>query len=168
MATYYFAYGADMDSEELNLQHDRHRRPRTSFAKSTPAILKGYRLICDITSKYRHSGIFNVVQDSRSTVHGVIYELHPGDSVSMAAMKEGEDADYALSVLPVKTRTGEDIPAVVLHAKQAPQELKPSTAYLDIVIGAAKRHGLSTDWIQQLEARRLSSKARQFDAAESA
>lgn len=159
MATYYFAYGADMDPEELNLHHDRHRRPRMSFAKSTPASLKGYRLTCDIASKYRHAGIFNVVVDPLETVHGVIYELHPGDSVSIAAMKEGEDAGYALSVLPVKTRKGETIPAVVLHAGKNTVELKPSAAYLDIVIAAAKRHGLPIEWIQQLEARRLGSKA---------
>jgi hypothetical protein len=158
MATYYFAYGADMDIDEINLHHDRHRRPRISFTKSTPAVLKGYRLVCDIASKYRQAGIFNVVEDPDGTVHGVIYELRPGDSVSIAAMKEGEDADYSLSVLPVKTRKGEDIPAIVLHAKGNPKELAPSQDYLTIVIRAAKRHGIPAEWIKHLDAQRPSSK----------
>src|SRR5437763_341259 len=99
-----------MDTDDLNLHHDRHRRPRIRFSKSTPAVLKGYRLRCDIASKYRHAGIFNVIPDPMSAVHGVIYELQPGDTISITAMKEGEVADYSLSVLSVKTREGEDIP----------------------------------------------------------
>src|ERR1700730_7247565 len=104
MATYYFAYGADMDIGELDLQHDRRRRPRLRFAKSTAATLPGYRLICDIASHFRQGGIFNVIPDPAATVHGVIYTLHPGDTISVAAMKEGDVAKYALSILPVKTK----------------------------------------------------------------
>ena len=151
MATYYFAYGADMDAEELDLQHDRRRQPRLRFAKSTPAVLKGYRLICDIASKSRRGGIFNVIPDPLSVVHGMIYELHPGDTISITAMKEGDVAEYALSLLPVKTRKGEDIPALVLHAKEDKKQLKPSNTYLDIVIRAARQHGLPSEWVQHLE-----------------
>ena len=150
MATYYFAYGADMDSNELDQQHDRRRQPRLRFAKSTPAILKGYRLICDIASTRRRGGIFNVVPDPISVVHGMIYELHPGDTISISALKEGDVAEYALSLLPVKTRKGEDIPALVLHAKEDKKQLKPSASYLDVVIRAARNHKLPTDWVRQL------------------
>jgi hypothetical protein len=155
MSTYYFAYGADMDADELDLHHDRRRRPRLHFAKSTPAVLKGYRLICDISSKYRRAGIFNVVPDSQSNVCGVIYELHPGDTLSIVALKEGEEADYALSLLPVKTTRGEEIPALVLHAEPGASKLKPSDAYLDIVIKAARHHKLASDWIDQLKTWRV-------------
>lgn len=158
MATYYFAYGADMDANDLDLHHDRRRRPRLRFAKSTPAVLSGYRLACDIASKYRRAGIFNIRKDPVGMVHGVVYELHPGDTVSIASLKEGEKAQYALSLLPVKTTQGEDIPALVLHAKEGVKELKPSHSYLDIVIGAARHHKLPSEWIQFLGTFRLPSK----------
>jgi hypothetical protein len=152
MPTYYFAYGADMDSKELDLQHDRRRRPRLRFARSAVATLPGHRLICDISSKNRRGGIFNVVPDASSNVYGMIYELHPGDTISVAALKEGENADYELSLQPVKTvKKGDQLAALVLHAKPAKKQIKPSGAYLDIVIKAARSHSLPAEWVQFLE-----------------
>src|SRR5207237_4375719 len=69
MATYYFAYGADIDSEQLDLQQDRRRRRRMNFARSAPAVLEGYRLVCDIASKSWRGTIFNVLPDPTAAVH---------------------------------------------------------------------------------------------------
>ena len=140
-----------MDAGELDLQHDRRRQPRIRFAKSTPAVLKGYRLICDIASKTRRGGIFNVIPDPISEVHGMIYELCPGDTLSISVLKEGDIAKYSLSVQSVRTRMGEEIPALVLHAQEDRKQLKPSNAYLDIVIKAARQHRLPPEWVQHLE-----------------
>jgi hypothetical protein len=154
MPTFYFAYGADMDSKELDLQHDRRRRPRLRFARSMSATLLGHRLVCDIASKVRRGGIFNVVPDAASNVQGMIYELHPGDTIAVAALKEGENADYELSLLPVKTKKGDQVAALVLHAKPAKKQLKPAGAYLDIVIKSARNHSLPPEWLQFLESLR--------------
>jgi hypothetical protein len=148
--TYYFAYGADMDMEELNFQQDRRRRLRMRFAKSVPAFLKGYRLVCDIESKHWLGGIFNVVPDPASRVYGVRYELHPGDTISIGAIKEGHAAEYGLSLLPVQTLSGEESPALFLHAKPAKKPLPPSAAYHHVVLKAAKAHRLPAEWIETL------------------
>src|SRR4051812_13665090 len=96
-----------MDTDELDLQLDRRRRPRLRFARTTRASLPGYRLICDIASRNHHGGVFNIVPDPASTVHGVVYELHPGDTITIGAIKLGETARYVLSLLPVTTSKGQ-------------------------------------------------------------
>jgi hypothetical protein len=149
--TYYFAYGVDMDSVELDLQLDRRRRPRLRFARTTRASLPGYRLICDIASRTHHGGVFNIIPEPTSTVHGVVYELHPGDTITVGAIKLGETARYALSLLPVTTRTGEVVSALVLHAAPEKKQLAASQSYLDIVLRAARNHGLPATWLQYLK-----------------
>jgi len=151
MATYYFAYGADMDSVELDLQHDRRRRPRIRFVSSEPATLQGYRLVSDITSRVRRGGIFNVIPDPTASVSGAVYELRAGDTISVAVMKEGEIAKYELSLLPVKTHKGKVISALVLHAQPEKKQLKPTPDYLEIVIRAARKHKLPLEWIKYLQ-----------------
>jgi len=150
MATYYFAYGSDMDSHELDLQHDRRRRPRMRFADSSPAVLSGYRLVCNLPSKYQSGGVLNLVPDASARVCGVAYELHPGDTISVSVLKQGE-TECVLSLLPVKTKKGETLQALVFHTKADAKPLIPSAIYLDTVVKAAKKHKLSADWIQQLE-----------------
>jgi cation transport regulator ChaC len=149
--TYYFAYGVDMDTDELDLQLDRRRRPRLRFARTTRASLAGYRLICDIASRTHHGGVFNIVPDPTSTVHGVVYELHPGDTITVGAIKLGETAHYVLSLLPVTMRTGDVVTALVLHANPEKKQLAASQTYLDIVLRAARAHGLPASWLQHLK-----------------
>ncbi len=151
MAQYYFAYGADLDPEDLGLRCEVRRRQRVRFAKSTPAVLKGFRLVCNIPSHYRRGGIFNIVPDLAGVVHGVVYELHAGDTMSAAIIKEGEGVNYLLAVNKVHTTKGEDVPALVLRAEAKSKALAPSPTYLDVVVRAARRHGLPPEWITSLK-----------------
>ncbi len=150
MKAYYFAYGSDMDMAQLDLQQDRRRRPRLRFAKSVPAVLKGYRLICDIESKNWRGGIFNVVPDPEGTVHGVRYELHPGDTITVQSLKEGHVAQYSLSLMPITSAKGEKTSALLLRAEAAKKTLHPSPSYHDVVLRAAKAHKLPMEWILHL------------------
>ena len=152
MAQYYFAYGADLDPQDLGLRCEFRRRQRIRFAKSTPAVLKGFRLVCNIESHYRRGGIFNILPDPASQVHGVVYELHPGDAISAMMIKEGESSNYLLAVNNVQTDKGEEVPALVLRADAKSKALTPSPAYLDVVIKAARRHRLPLEWIAKLSA----------------
>jgi hypothetical protein len=150
MAQYYFAYGADLDPEDLGLRCEIRRRQRIRFAKSTPALLKGYRLVCNIPSHYRKGGIFNIVPDPAGIVHGAVYELHPGDAISTAILKEGEGLNYLLAINSVCTADGKILQALTLRAEAKSKLLSPSPSYLDIVIRAAQRHHLPAEWISHL------------------
>ena|SRR5438132_1499280 len=151
MSQYYFAYGADMDPEDLGLRCEYRRRQRVRFAKSVPAVMKGFRLLCNIPSHYRLGGIFNVIPDPAGVVHGVVYELHPGDAISTAMLKEGESTNYLLAVSHVQTARGKNLSALVLRAEAKSKLLAPSPSYLEVVIRAAKRHGLPPEWITRLQ-----------------
>jgi cation transport regulator ChaC len=122
------------------------------FAQSVPAVLKGYRLICNIPSRYRAGGIFNLQPDPGGVVHGVAYELHPGDSLSAAMIKEGESTHYVLALNTIQTAKGKNIQAFVLLAETKSKTLAPSSSYLDVVIRAARQHRLPTRWISRLQA----------------
>ncbi len=151
MATYYFAYGADLDPEDLGLRCSMRRRQHVRFAKSTPAYLKGYKLTANIPSHYRQGGIFNITPDPEGTVHGAVYELHAGDTISAAMMKEGEGASYLLAVETVHAAKGKTFQALVLRADAAGKTLMPSQSYLDVVLKAAKKHKLPAEWIATLQ-----------------
>jgi len=153
MPTYYFAYGADLDPEDLGLRCEMRRRQRVRFAKSTPAVLKDYRLICNIPSHYRRGGIFNITPEPGGAVHGAVYELHPGDAISAVMIKEGESTSYLLAIDTVHTAKGKTVQALVLRGDATSKPLIPAQGYLDIVIKAAKRHGLPAEWIASLHAR---------------
>jgi hypothetical protein len=140
-----------MDTAELDLRLDRRRRPRLRFARSSPASLAGYKLICDIESRMHRGGIFNVIPDPASKVHGVVYELHPGDTISIAAIKEGEVAHYKLSLLPVVTQKGKTLSALVLHAQPEKKQLPASQTYLHSVLRAAHHHALPSEWLAHLK-----------------
>jgi hypothetical protein len=150
MVQYYFAYGADMDPEDLGLRCEIRRHQRVRFAKSTPAVLKGFRLVCNIPSHYRRGGIFNLQPDPAGAVHGVVYELHPGDAISAKMIKEGESTSYLLAVNSVQTAKGKTHQALILHAEATSKSLTPSPGYLDVVVRAARRHGLPIEWIATL------------------
>jgi|GEM_PF-3056040 hypothetical protein len=151
MKQYYFAYGADMDPEDLELRCDMRRRQRVRFARSYKAVLEGFRLVCNLHSTYRRGGIFNLAVDPKGIVHGVAYELHPGDTISSMMIKEGESKNFLLSVMSV--RVGRSvIPALVLRAEPTGKMLRPDPTYLKIVIEAARRHRLPQEWISSLKA----------------
>ena len=160
MATYYFAYGADLDPEDLGLRCEMRRRQRVRFAKSTPAVLKGFRLVCNIPSHYRLGGIFNIVPDPAGEVHGAVYELHAGDAISAAMIKEGEGLNYLLAINEVYTDKGKTLQALVLRAEAKSKALTPSSAYLDVVIRAARKHGLPDEWVTHLRDMAVPSKAK--------
>jgi hypothetical protein len=151
MPQYYFAYGADLDPEDLGIRCEVRRRQRIRFAKSTPATLKGFRLICNIPSHYRRGGIFNIIPDPAGVVHGAVYELHPGDAISTSVLKEGEGVNYLLAVNTVRTSKGKDLPAMIMRAEATSKALTPSPSYLQVVIRAAKKHGLPAAWIASLQ-----------------
>lgn len=151
MAQYYFAYGADMDLDDLGLRCDLRRRQRIQFAKWFPAVLPGYELYCNIPSSYRSGGIFNVIPNPKAQVHGVVYELHAGDTISTMMVKEGQSKSYLLHILEVKTVKGKLHPALVLQGTPTSRKLKPSPAYVDVVIDAARKHRLPAEWIAHLQ-----------------
>ena len=151
MAQYYFAYGADMDPKDLGLRCEMRRKIRVEFAEASPAVLKGYRLLCNIPSQYRNGGIFNIVPDPRGSVHGVAYTLHAGDELARKQVQEGESRQYAMPELAVRTSRGKTLTAKVLRAQSNRKELRPAADYLTVVIGAAKRHRLPRLWISRLE-----------------
>jgi hypothetical protein len=150
MAQYYFAYGADLDPEDLGLRCEIRRRQRIRFAKSTPALLKGFKLVCNIPSHYRKGGIFNIVPDPTGVVHGVVYELHAGDAISTAMLKEGEGLNYLLAINSVCTAQGKILQALVLRAEAKSKVLLPTPQYLQIVVRAAERHRLPAEWVSHL------------------
>src|SRR5205814_7775295 len=96
-------------------------------------------------------GIFNILRDRAGVVHGVVYELHPGDAISAAMIKEGESASYLLAVDSVQTVKGKTLQALILRADAKGKPLIPSPTYLEVVIRAARRHHLPPEWIAQLQ-----------------
>jgi len=141
-----------MDMTDLLHRCDQRRRNHVRFVSSVPAVLKGYRLVSNVFSRDRQSGILNIVPDPKGTVHGVVHELPAGDALSARDLAEGEPHTFRLVTATVTTARGKDVPASVLVASVKTKSIfRPSDSYMQLVIKAAKEHGLPSSWIEKLE-----------------
>ena len=152
MSLYYFAYGANMDANDLSHRCDMNRRNTVHFLSSAPASLKGYSLATNVFCPRRESGIFNVVPDREGIVQGVLHKLRPGDIVTARDLGEGKPNTFRVRTLTVTNRHGEELPAAVLVAPiRGKSVYRPVASYLALVVEAARRHKLPSAWIDFLK-----------------
>ncbi len=144
MSTLYFAYGSNMDPQEIG----RHCR---SAHRLGAARLDGFRLAFTRRSIRSGSGVADVVRDGDQVVWGVLYELHDGDLKALDA-KEGLGWAYTRRREPVVlgfdgSRHEAHVYTVLLK-EQDP--VPPAREYLERMIAAGTRNGLPASYISML------------------
>lgn len=142
-AFYYFAYGSCMCPVDLK----RSLGEATHSYVVGAAELPGYRLGFYRRSRLRQCGVLDIMPDSASTVHGVLYRLPLRLSPLLDAREEGyhhhdisvecNNRQYA------KTRT------YTVRQKLA-VELAPNDWYFDVVMRGALTCGLPEQYCWQL------------------
>jgi gamma-glutamylcyclotransferase len=126
---FYFAYGS-------NMSRRRMEERGMTILSMRPAKLEGYKLVINKKSyKNPEIGFANVVEDKRSVVEGVIYELNPID-ISKLDKYEGYPKHYVRGPLRVKVgRKKED--ALIYFAKPewvVDGELKTTDEYKNYLL----------------------------------
>ncbi len=142
-AFYYFAYGSCMCPVDLK----RSLGEATHSYVIGAAKLSGYRLGFYRRSRLRQCGVLDIMPDSASTVHGVLYRLPLRLSPLLDAREEGYH-HHAISVECnnrhyAKTRT-------YTVSQKLAVEIAPNDWYFDVVMRGALTCGLPEQYCWQL------------------
>jgi gamma-glutamylcyclotransferase (GGCT)/AIG2-like uncharacterized protein YtfP len=132
----YFAYGSNMDVDAM-----ARRCPRSKALGL--ARLERHRLAV------MREGWLTAVRDSRSTVHGVLWDLALSD---IAALDRHEDLSkglYTKETQPVIAERGPKRAIVYFGANSGPGVLRP--AYIAEVLAAARSWPLPAEGLAALE-----------------
>lgn len=155
-----FAYGSNMDLDDLARWCDERGQPLGTIERAEPALLPGHRLIWNYRSQARRGGAANVARDQSTEATRAL----PGlalfvDEIALATLdvKEGHPARYDRGPAPRRARlcSGEGIEAwvyVVRPEFTLPELVPPTRAYREILLRVAARHGFPAWYLAELAA----------------
>jgi len=139
---YYFAYGSNMDSNQLKGRIG-------SFLPSIPVYVKNYQF-CYNKQGNDGSGKANIFPKDGSKTWGVIYEV---DTETMKKMDKFEGVSgnhYRRQKVEVRSVDNQEYDAITYIACEIRigKGLKPAPRYLDTIIRGARDNELPEDYIQ--------------------
>ena len=141
---WYFAYGSNLCVEQM-----ARRTGPIGDGKESPCIarLPGYQLVFNMQGD---DGLVyaNIIQPGEG-VTGVLYSCGFAALASLDAYEEGYDRRRVLVTL--EDGATREATAYVARPECTVQEGRPSPEYLGIIVGGAKRHGLSDAYIRSIE-----------------
>src|SRR3989442_91894 len=73
----YFAYGSALSKRHIGEWAAEHGVDARLFARGAPAVLRGYRLVFDVESRFWGGRVANLAEDEEAAVHGVLFEIPP-------------------------------------------------------------------------------------------
>jgi gamma-glutamylcyclotransferase len=154
---YYFAYGSNMNKEQLR---SRGARPLSVAVASLP----DHRIAFHGYSKTWDGGLETVASAPGREVWGVIYTLTLSDADRLDTWQDVRlDGTGAYFLFPTRVTATEGKTHPVLMYKKdilgAPQ--RPSREYLDFIVQGALEHGLPPSYVEGL--RQIESKKAEYD-----
>lgn len=151
-----FAYGSNMDVDDLRGWLATKGLEADGIRRVERAALTGYRLVWNYRSTSRDGGAANVEPCAGQDLPGLALSV---DAMTLTAIdqKEGHPRYYnrGSSPLPVRLLTGEEIVAwvyVAIPDRCSASPVPPRRAYLQLLINAARQHGLPAWHVAELEA----------------
>ena len=149
---FYFTYGSNMHQEDLNRWCDKKLVFRIQVENPKVAELKGYRLDFNYFSSSRSSGAANIMEESGSSVFGLVFEL---DDEDYSKIKKKEGAPFFYKELDVEVVVDGEIKEAktfkVVSEKEKDYFVKPSEEYLGLIIESAKKYNFPEEYVEMLE-----------------
>jgi cation transport regulator ChaC len=140
---YYFAYGSCMCPVDLK----RSLGEKTHTYVIGPATLHGYRLGFFRRSDRRNCGVLDIIKDSNSVVHGVLYQLPERLSNRLDEREEG----YCHEMIQVQCGTQKYHPVRTYTViDKLTEEHAPNDWYFQVVLRGAITCGLPETYCWQL------------------
>lgn len=148
---YYFAYGSNMDQEDLSAWCAGRGYAPVILRNPRMAELRGYRLDFNYYSTSRASGAANIMPADGSSVFGIVVELADDDFAAIRA-KEGWPGSYREMLLPV--HAGDEIVNALTYKVDSVMQCAytpPSRYFRVLIIAAARRYGFPQWYRDALE-----------------
>ena len=147
----YFAYGSALSKRHIGEWAAEHGVDARLFARGAPAVLRGYRLVFDVESRFWGGRVANLAKDDHGEVHGVLFEIPP-PAKEAVLRKEGvatglsEEIDVTVETSdgPVKAK------AFVARAEKRGEPGPASGRLLEYLVEGAQERGLPESWIAEL------------------
>ena len=145
---YYFAYGSNMDKNDLDKWCSKKDLPTIRFLNPpSPAKLKGYKLSFNYCSSSWNAGAANIMESQTDCVYGLLMQIEFSD-LEKIRKKEGYCRDHSkcsydeISV-DVETFDGRLCRNVktykVVKSKEKPDHQRPTRCYMNLIIKNVKK-----------------------------
>lgn len=139
-----FAYGSNMDLEDLARWLRERGHPERRPLSMSAAVLEGHQLVWNYSSPSRKGGAANVEEAPLVSLPGVALLVEPP---LLAALdeKEGHPDRYLREPRAVRLSDDRRVTAwlyTVTPLWRTPEPVWPRRAYLDVVLRGARAHGL--------------------------
>src|SRR3954467_11880517 len=147
----YFAYGSAISRRHIGEWAAEHGVDVRLFARGAPAVLRGYRLVFDVESRFWGGRVANLAEDRSGEVHGVLFEI-PLPAKEAVLRKEGvatglsEEIDVSVEVegKPIAAK------AFVARAEKRGEAGSASGRLLAYLVEGAEERGLPQSWVEHL------------------
>ena len=150
----YFAYGSNMDKEDLDTWCDENNFRKITPKSVIPAKLVGYRLTFNYFSSTRKCGTANIMEVENGEVYGLLMEID-NDELQIIRKKEGCSKCYKEVRICVDSfegqRLGEAITYKVVKNRESNCHEPPSKNYLCLIISNAIKYRFPSFYIKALK-----------------
>lgn len=149
----YFAYGSNMDEDDLNRWCKRKCLPLVKFLSVSPSKLDGYKLVFNHYSVCRKAGAANIMESGDDYVCGLLIEINK-DALFTIQKKEGYPKTYDEIRVDVEKFDGAQVPSVITYkvvkSKEKPEHQPPTKEYIQLIISNAKKYNFPAEYINYL------------------
>src|SRR5437870_2038432 len=147
----YFAYGSVLSRRHLGEWAAEHGVDVRLFARGAPAVLKGYKLVFDVDSRFWGGKVADIVEDKDGVVHGVLFEIPP-PAKDAVLRKEGVPTGLSQEIDVTVEAEGKKIAAKAFVARPEKRgEPGPASGrLLAYLIEGAQERGLPDSWVDHL------------------
>lgn len=148
----YFAYGSALSKRHIGEWAAEHGVDARLFARGVPAVLRGYRLVFDVESRFWGGRVADLAEDKDGAVHGVLFEI-PLPAKEAILRKEGVPTGLSEEIDVSVSAEGRTVPAkaFVARAEKRSQPGPASGRLLAYLVEGAQERGLPTSWVEHLK-----------------
>lgn len=154
---FYFAYGLNLDREDLAKACVKKGIPTPRLMDGRVARLDGWAIRFNFFSPARMGGTANIVDTDKpeDRVYGLVYEVNDVE-LKIIDWKEGVPRSYQRQTVEVTLLDGKPLPGVVTHTvvknREMAQHVPPPKEDLERIARNARRLGFPGDYVKVLEA----------------
>src|SRR5258708_30906181 len=147
----YFAYGSAPSRRHMGEWAAEHGVDGCLFARGAPAVLRGYRLVFDVESRFWGGRVADLVEDKAGSVHGALFEIPP-PAQEAVLRKEGVPTGLSQEI-DVRVETADGLTAAKAFVARPEKRGEPGPArrrLLAYLIEGAQERGLPESWVAEL------------------
>src|SRR5712664_2742165 len=147
----YFAYGSALSKRHIGEWAAEHGVDARLFVRGAPAVLRGYKLVFDVESRFWGGRVANLAEDKDGAVHGVLFDI-PLPAKEAVLRKEGVATGLSEEIDVSVELEGKPVAAKAFVARPEKRRAPgpASGRLLAYLIEGAQERGLPEGWVERL------------------